>query len=69
MVWNGHETDTPHNVNFDILHSLVWNGGVWVPSPLDRSLDRDVHFPLIRTAKSPCVPFQHLDLAAAPLTE
>ena len=29
QVWNGHGRDTQCNVNFAILHSLVWNGGVW----------------------------------------
>ena len=27
-VWDGHGTDTQRNVNSEILHSLVWNGGV-----------------------------------------
>ena len=30
QVWNEHGTDTQHNVNLEILHSLVWNGGVWI---------------------------------------
>ena len=29
QVWSGHGTDTQRNVNFGILHSLVWTGGVW----------------------------------------
>ena len=29
QVWNGNGTDTQRYVNFEILHSLVWNGGVW----------------------------------------
>ena len=28
QVWNGHGTDTQRSVNFEILHSLVWNGEV-----------------------------------------
>ena len=28
-VWNGHGTDTQHNVNFEMLPSLVRNGEVW----------------------------------------
>ena len=28
-LWNGHGADTQRNVNFEILHSLVWKGGVW----------------------------------------
>ena len=40
QVWNGHGMDTQRNVNFKILHSLVWNEfgdlfrisgiGVWI---------------------------------------
>ena len=29
QVWNGHGTDTQLNITFLVLHSMVWNGGVW----------------------------------------
>ena len=29
QVWNRHATHTQRNINFEILHLLVWNGGVW----------------------------------------
>ena len=29
LAWKRDETDTQRNVNFEILHSMVWNGGVW----------------------------------------
>ena len=29
QVWNGYGTDTQLNITFQVLHSMVWNGGVW----------------------------------------
>ena len=29
QVWNGYGTDTQLNITFHVLHSMVWNGGVW----------------------------------------
>ena len=29
QVWNGYGTDTQLNIIFQVLHSMVWNGGVW----------------------------------------
>ena len=29
QVWNGYGTDTQPNMTFQVLHSMVWNGGVW----------------------------------------
>ena len=57
QVCKGNATDTQRNVIFEIVYSMVWNGGVWngmrglVPDPgsLDRGLDQDVRFPLFRT--------------------
>ena len=28
-VWNRYGTDTQLNITFQVLHSMVWNGGVW----------------------------------------
>ena len=28
-VWNRYGTDTQFNITFHVLHSMVWNGGVW----------------------------------------
>ena len=54
-VWNGYGTDTQLDITFQVLHSMVWNGGVWngIRGPrsgaLDRGLDQDVRSPLFRT--------------------
>ena len=29
QVWNGYETDSQLNITFQVLHSMVWNGGIW----------------------------------------
>ena len=29
QVWNGYGTDTQLNITFQVLHSMVWNEGVW----------------------------------------
>ena len=30
QIWNGYGTDTQLNITFQVLlHSMVWNGGVW----------------------------------------
>ena len=29
QVWNGYGTDTQLNITFQLMHSMVWNGGVW----------------------------------------
>ena len=29
QVWNGYGTDTQLNITFQVLHVMVWNGGVW----------------------------------------
>ena len=31
-AWTGHGTDTQRDVNFEILHLLVWNGGSLEPN-------------------------------------
>ena len=28
-VWNRYGTDTQLNITFQVLHLMVWNGGVW----------------------------------------
>ena len=64
QVWNGHGTDTLRNVFFEVLHSLVWNGGVRnqirgpVPS-LGWGLDWDVRFPLFRTNHTERLPYMN----------
>ena len=39
QVWNGYGTDTQLNITFQVLHSMVWNGGVWNGS---RGLDPEL---------------------------
>ena len=29
QVWKGYGTDTQFNITFQVLHSMIWNGGVW----------------------------------------
>ena len=29
QVWKGYGTDTQFNITLQVLHSMIWNGGVW----------------------------------------
>ena len=56
QVWNGYGTDTQLNITFQVLDSMVWNGGVWNGSRgLDPELDRGLDGMCARPCSGPFI--------------